>query len=212
MPTQTLTKRSGPATRRRILEAAVQRFTQASYEQVGLRDVAADAGVDVALVHRAFGSKERLFKEAFEATVHTERLLAAEDSALGTVFAQALYEPVTSYTSKSAALQIFAHSLSSPMAAEVLRNFTMQNLVEPLAGRTNGRSMQRAALFAACLAGIAIMRDVLRIEPLLDITREETEPMIAQLLASCLADESGLDETPPPVSDASDGRPSLGRS
>ena len=51
------------STRERILSAALHRFSNRSYEQTGLRDIAADAGVDVANVHRSFGSKQQLFAE-----------------------------------------------------------------------------------------------------------------------------------------------------
>lgn len=49
--------RKGSATRDRILNAAILRFARSSYESVGLRDIAADAGVDVAYVHRLFWFK-----------------------------------------------------------------------------------------------------------------------------------------------------------
>ena len=55
--------KNAAATRQAMLVAARRRFLQESYENVGLRDVAGDAGVDVALVSRYFGSKEELFKE-----------------------------------------------------------------------------------------------------------------------------------------------------
>jgi AcrR family transcriptional regulator len=45
------------ATRDRILNAAMERFSRTSYEQTGLRDIAADVGVDVAYVHRCFARK-----------------------------------------------------------------------------------------------------------------------------------------------------------
>jgi AcrR family transcriptional regulator len=45
------------------------RFTRTSYEQTGLRDIAADVGIDVAYVHRCFGSKKRLFAKAGNARV-----------------------------------------------------------------------------------------------------------------------------------------------
>src|ERR1700738_1364837 len=57
------------ATRDRILNAAIERFTRTSYEQTGLRDIAADVGIDVAYVHRCFGSKKRLFAEAVRAAM-----------------------------------------------------------------------------------------------------------------------------------------------
>ena len=50
-------------TRSEILCAARRRFLAESYENVGLRDIAGDVGVDVALVSRYFGSKDALFRE-----------------------------------------------------------------------------------------------------------------------------------------------------
>jgi len=55
--------RDAAGTRARILEAAKLRFCQRSYEQVGVREIAADANVDAALVNRYFGTKEELFAE-----------------------------------------------------------------------------------------------------------------------------------------------------
>jgi AcrR family transcriptional regulator len=53
------------ATRERILESAWARFAGEPYEQVRLADVAADAGVTVQTVHSRFGTKDRLFVEAW---------------------------------------------------------------------------------------------------------------------------------------------------
>ncbi|MCA9878016.1 MAG: helix-turn-helix transcriptional regulator, partial [Thermomicrobiales bacterium] len=48
-------KRSAPATRQAILEAARVCFTQGGYDQVGVRELASRAGVDPALINRYFG-------------------------------------------------------------------------------------------------------------------------------------------------------------
>ncbi len=53
------------ATGERLLAAAWQRFAEHPYEQVLLRDVAADAGVTVQTLHARFGSKEALFTAAY---------------------------------------------------------------------------------------------------------------------------------------------------
>ena len=58
MPGPILRTRNAAATRDSILTAARGRFLADSYEAVGLRDIAGDAGVDVALVGRYFGGKE----------------------------------------------------------------------------------------------------------------------------------------------------------
>ena len=52
------------ATGDRIVESAIQLFTGNAFEDVGLDDVAAAAGVSVRTVLRRFGTKEALFAEA----------------------------------------------------------------------------------------------------------------------------------------------------
>src|SRR5690606_7058311 len=78
LPRVTKAARSHPrnavATRQAILEAAKRRFSSQPYEQVGVREVAADAGVDASLVNRYFGSKEKLFAEVIAAVFDAARL------------------------------------------------------------------------------------------------------------------------------------------
>ena len=59
-------RRSAAARRAAILEAAKARFVRESYDTVSVRDIAADVGVDPALVFRYVGSKEELFAELLE--------------------------------------------------------------------------------------------------------------------------------------------------
>ena len=54
------------ATRQAILDVARERFTAHSYDDVGMRDIAREVGVDAALVSRYFGSKEDLFTAALD--------------------------------------------------------------------------------------------------------------------------------------------------
>ena len=54
-------KRDAAATRAGILEAAKGQFARLGYDRTGLRDIAAEAGVDAALINRYFGGKEGLF-------------------------------------------------------------------------------------------------------------------------------------------------------
>ena len=48
----------------RILNAAMLLFARMPYSDTSLRDIAAAAEVDVAYVHRAFGSKAEIFRHA----------------------------------------------------------------------------------------------------------------------------------------------------
>jgi AcrR family transcriptional regulator len=53
------------ATRARLLSAAWQHFASRPYEDVLLREIAADAAVSVQTLHTAFGSKEDLLSAAY---------------------------------------------------------------------------------------------------------------------------------------------------
>ncbi len=57
-------RRDRAATRTALLDAARRRFAAHGFDGVSVRDVAADAGVDPALIFRYFGSKSALFAEA----------------------------------------------------------------------------------------------------------------------------------------------------
>lgn len=57
-------RRDAPRTKARILAAAQQIFAEVGYSQAGIRDIAAMAEVDSALVPRYFGSKAGLFEAA----------------------------------------------------------------------------------------------------------------------------------------------------
>ncbi|MBG0810699.1 TetR family transcriptional regulator [Methylosinus sp. H3A] len=201
-------KRSGEQTRRRILAAAITRFARASYEEVKLRDIAADVGVDVALVHRSFGSKEQLFAAAV-VDACPAALLTAERSRLSALFSSFAFE-----SQQHEGLHIFVRSLTSPLARDLIRACCYRDFIGPLAAKLDGpAAQQRAALFVSCLIGFSLLREVLRIEPLL--AEQDSRPLIERLLAACL-DEDGdaaqrretTDAEPLSVSDQNSSQPS----
>src|SRR5580698_6448159 len=67
-------RRDAAATRAAILEAAQGQFARLGYDRAALRDIAAEAGADVALIKRYFGGKEALFTEALKASFKADRL------------------------------------------------------------------------------------------------------------------------------------------
>lgn len=177
-------RRNGPATREHILEAATQRFCEHSYEDTRLRDIAADVGVDVALVHRAFGSKEQLFNEAMKAAFRPHTLLDAIQTDTAAAVARRAFEPDPGRTAATDPLAMLVRSLSSPQALPLLREFTQADFVAPLAERFAVPGLQRAVLVTACLAGIKIFRDVLALEALADVHRPMVEPMIIAMITA----------------------------
>jgi AcrR family transcriptional regulator len=169
------------------LEAAIKRFSEASYERVGLRDIAGDAGVDAALAHRAFGSKERLFEEAFAAVATFDDIFASAGQDWGALFAGRLFDDESGQAaSHGAALQMFVRSLSCPQARDIFRSFIERDVIAPMAARAGDPAAERATLFAACLVGLTILRDVVAVAPLGDAARDRSEPLVRALLDFCL--------------------------
>lgn len=184
---RTSTLQRGVSTRDRILNAAILRFSRQSYEETGLRDIAADVGVDVAYVHRSFGSKELLFAEAVEATIEPARLLASSSGDLAAKVAKEIFaRDAVRARDKVGPLDIIIHSLSSPEASRVLQETILKGFIDPLAQKLDHPAKSRAALIAAFLVGVGILRSVLGVEPLIKAKRSELEPLIVQVVESMM--------------------------
>jgi AcrR family transcriptional regulator len=197
MPRTAPRKGSGAITHGHILAAAIRRFCEHSYEDTRLRDIAADVGVDVALVHRSFGSKENLFHEAVKTATRPDAFLVADRSDLGMALAKRIFEPDRDEALASVdPLAIFVRSLSSPQALPLLREFSLKNFIAPLADKLGDAGIQRATLVAACLTGIKIFRDVLLAEGLGDEARSQVEPLVIALLDTLLGDVGSRDASP----------------
>ena len=65
-----------PDTRAQVLDAARASFAEKGFRSTTIRAVAATAGVDPALVHHYFGTKDNLFLAALEMPVDPRELLA----------------------------------------------------------------------------------------------------------------------------------------
>lgn len=192
-------------TRDRILNAAIARFSRHSYEATGLRDIAADVGIDVAYVHRSFGSKERLFAAAVEASIKPERFFAGEKADLATELVnQALVRDVMHGANEIGPLDIVVHSLSSPEAARVLREVVVNNFIGPLAHKLDTPSETPASLIASLLLGVGILRSVLGVAPLRDADRSTLHQSMTEVVALLMQqqpapkpqDQSSRDQTP----------------
>jgi AcrR family transcriptional regulator len=168
--------------REQILNVAISRFARQSYEDTSLRAIAADVGVDVAHVHRSFGSKEMLLTEAVRATARAERFAANSPEELVGRLSAVLFAHQTSDNDEVRPIDIIVHSLTSSDASGVLRETILSDFIGPVSKTTNPPSTQRAALIAALLLGIGVLRDVLQINPLIDGKDGEVEDLTRQAL------------------------------
>lgn len=151
--------RNAAATRAAILAAARVRFSHDSYDNVGVRDIASDAGVDAALVSRYFGSKEELFAEVLSCGGKPSELLEAGREGLAARAAGLLLEEPKD--GKLEDLMIMLESASSPRAGDLVRQSIRERFHGPVAQIIGGENAElRARLFGSVLMGLAIARSL----------------------------------------------------
>ncbi len=107
--------------RARILAAARSAFTRAGYDTVGVREIAAAAGVDPAMVPRLFGSKEALFTEIAKGAFSLEPAFEGPIAGLGERVARHLLGPISKADpAVFDEFQFLLRSVGSPVAAPIL--------------------------------------------------------------------------------------------
>lgn len=160
--------KSAEATRLAMLAAARSRFSQESYENVGLRDIAGDVGVDVALVSRYFGSKEELFREVLGAERKKEILPDdVSNDAIPAYLASVFLSQEAEANENAERLLILLRSASSPTASQIVREALRKDVLIPLAERLGGdRPELRASTSMAVWMGMTIMRTIIAVESL----------------------------------------------
>ncbi len=152
--------RNAEATRAAILNAARERFSCESYDDVGMRDIAGDVGVDAALVSRYFGSKEELFEVVLESCDNGGELMSGDRRTFGQRVAhEVIFEPKSE--SKLKGLLILLRSISSTKAMEIVQRSANARFYGPFAEWVGGSDPAVSArLAAAFIMGMAVSREV----------------------------------------------------
>ena len=159
-------------TRASILAAARQSFAEKGFDKASIRAIAGDAGVDPALVHHYFGTKEKLFLAALNAPIDPGELIpqalsGPREQAGVRLVRMAL--GVWDSPAGGAALAVFRSALSNEWTARLLREFlvtqVLRRAVRELA-LDEAEAPMRTALTATQIGGLMVARYVLRLEPL----------------------------------------------
>ncbi len=152
--------RNAEATRAAILEAARERFARESYDDVGMRDIARDVGVDAALVSRYFGSKEDLFVVVLDSCENGADLMQGDRATFGERIAhEAIFR--TKSESKLKGLLILLRSIGSAKAMELVQKTASERFFNPFAAWVGGPDAAvRARLASGFIMGIAVSREI----------------------------------------------------
>ncbi|MEU2740465.1 TetR family transcriptional regulator [Streptomyces sp. NPDC007095] len=186
-PSRTETE-AAPATRDRILDAAREEFSERGYEKTSVRGIAKAAGVDSALVHHYFGTKEQVFEAAIEVAFAPALAAptAVEDGPLDTVgerltrFLLGIWE---NPTTRTPLLAIVRSAVNNETAAAVFRRLVAAQLLRRIAGRLDLPDPElRAELAAAQLVGVAMLRYVIKVEPLASADVERIVERVAPVV------------------------------
>jgi len=190
-------RRAGDSgTRTAILLAAQQAFGDQGYGPTSVRAVARAAGVDPSLVLHFFGSKDGLFEAALELpmdpAVVVAGLLQGDPEDLGERAVRGFLGVWDTGPAPGTMLTLLRSAVSHPDSADRLRALLLRAILLPLAvaaGREDPE--RRAALLASQIAGLALARYVLRLEPLASATPDELAPLIGPTLQRYLTGELG---------------------
>ncbi|MEC4016852.1 TetR/AcrR family transcriptional regulator [Streptomyces sp. H27-D2] len=183
----------GPGARERILLAARAEFAARGYDKTSIRGIAKSADVDPALVHHYFGTKEQIFAAAievsFEPALKAADVMAAGPDGAGERLARYFFGIWENPVTRAPLLAVIRSALTHETAAAVLRGFVLRRMLSQVAADLEVPNPKfRAELAASQMIGVAILRYVLRVEPLASVDIEEIIEMVAPTLQRYLTE------------------------
>jgi len=197
-------ERAGRSGRRRgqsgaketILAAARTRFAENGFDKTSIRSIATDAGVDPALVHHYFGTKQNLFAAVVELPVDPEVVLTVIDSVPVDELGAAIVRTIASIWDSPAGPAAVAamRSLLAGADPTLVRTFLLEIVLERVRARIatdtdDGRA--RVALAASQLVGIMVARKIVGVEPLASMPLEQLVTAVGPTLQRYLTGEIG---------------------
>ena len=195
--------RDAEQTRRSLIEAAQGRFARDGYAATTVRQIAEDAGVNVALINRYFQSKEGLF-EACLSSAAGVLAESAEDVTELTQLAAAIADRVivaSSHGDLANALLLLLGSSGDERAEQIrvdmLRAFG--EMLAEVAGWAPGQPgadelLLRAQLILGLAIGIVVLRSS-GLEPMASVTGDQLGVPMGELVSAALG---GLSSPPRP--------------
>ncbi|HEX2037501.1 MAG TPA: TetR family transcriptional regulator [Chloroflexota bacterium] len=172
-------RRRGPSTTRgAILDVARRRFAEAGYGATSLRGIAAEVGVDPAVVVHFFGSKEGLFQAAvgwpFDPAAVAVRVAGPGAAGIGERIARTFLELWEEPATRASLLALLRSAMTHEASATLLREFVVHQLFARVSGLlADPQASLRVDLAAGHLVGVALLRYTLRVEPIASASTDE---------------------------------------
>ena len=182
----------GPDTRSAILGAARRRFAESGFAGTSVRSVAALAGVDPALEHHYFGSKDDLFVAALELRVDPRvAVLPVIEGGVDGAGERLMRLVVGVWDDEESRRPLLAlvRGVVEPDGAQLVRDGFVRMVLAPVAaGLGIDEPERRMSLVASQVLGVVLLRHVVRLEPLASMAADALVATYAPVLQRYLAD------------------------
>ena len=180
-------RRDAQATRAALLEAAKAQFAALGYDSATLREIAAVAGADVALIKRYFGGKEGLFTEALKASIGTGRWREWDRASFPREVATMMAGAPNADESRTESFQFLLRAATSPATAPMLNVAVQERFLAAIRDWLGGEDGEaRARVLAAVFIGFLVER-LIRDEPLQGRERDVFIDRAAAILETLIA-------------------------
>jgi AcrR family transcriptional regulator len=190
MPDDSPSPRRSDATKAAILAAAREQFAASGYQAATIRSIATAAGIDPSMVMRYYGNKEGLFAAAAEFDLRLPDLQALPRERVG----EALVAHFLDRREDDEALMaLLRTAVTNDAAAERMRSMFATQVgpaIARLLGLPRSAAAPRAGLIATQLLGLALCRYVLKLPPVVGLSRAEVVRRVAPAVQGYL-DASG---------------------
>jgi AcrR family transcriptional regulator len=180
-----------PETRGRILEAARTAFGERGFNATTIRALAADARVDPALVHHYFSTKADLYAAAIELPMSPSTVIpqvfSGDVSGLGRRVTEFFFSVWEAPESRRPLLAMLGGAFGgNERGTAGFREFLVRGLLTRVVAAIGGgrRAEVRVELAMAHLLGIAVLRYVVRVEPLASVEVSRIVDLVAPRVQS----------------------------
>lgn len=160
-----------PDTREAILAAARAAFAERGFDAASIRAIATAAGVDPALVHHYFGTKEELFRSTMNVPIDPAellpRVLAGGPDGVGQRLV-GTFLGVWDSPAGGAAVALLRSAVNNEWTARMLREFLVTQVLRRVLDHLDIDPAElplRGSLVATQMLGLAMTRYVVRLEP-----------------------------------------------
>ncbi|WP_373179259.1 TetR/AcrR family transcriptional regulator [Mycobacterium marinum] len=181
-------------TREHILTCARELFALNGLDRTSVRSVAAAAGVDAALVHHYYGTKQQLFAAAIQIpidpTAVLEQIVETPVDELGLKLPSVLLPLWDSELSTG--LVSTLRALMAGTEPNLARSFLQEVVTSEVGSRVDsptGTGRIRAQFVASQLLGVVMARHIVKIEPFASLPADQVAQAIAPTLQRYLTGE-----------------------